>query len=296
MRISIAQRDGNGITAIEALKIANGVPIKDVISDEKRLGIFMQKLNDKLRSLSLPQIPAEGSLKGRLLDNNELHESTMRLWRYSGPIDESRFPLWSGTLVAHTKPGERIGNSIECEFKREVLADGIDHKTPIGQYMWNTETVNTFVFDGIPSEAIGQKDILLAVNHGFQPDGTPIIIPHEEGKRVIFEITDKSAIGIVPDFVRKGMPCVGTPWYNSDEKFGIPVGDALFGRPKNWSDADYPSPLRCFSRSDEYVGFVVRADGVLYVFPYAPYVNIGAAPDRQLGVDIDVDAQQIRRF
>ena len=107
------------------------------------------------------------------------------------------FTLWSGTMAAYDRPGQKIGSAIE--------------------YV-HPETNVRYVFP-VPKEHIGKENAVLVVEH---PDFT---LEAEGNNRVV--LAKDEDVGIVPGFPlipmrqRLGDP---TQFYLGDEKYDIPAG------------------------------------------------------------------------
>ncbi|MFH1447781.1 MAG: hypothetical protein ABIG39_02870 [Candidatus Micrarchaeota archaeon] len=130
-----------------------------------------------------------------LLSNKHIDDNLVGGKRWKKETDICS--ILTGTLIAHEKPGKRLGSTIEwVDRSRDVK----------------------YTFE-VPVEARGERNIALVVNHGFTEDGDPIIeIEHMHKKHFVIHITDKSRMETMQEFpVTEG-------WHIPDGKFGIPVG------------------------------------------------------------------------
>lgn len=101
---------------------------------------------------------------------------------------------WSGTLVAYSNG--KLGKYVEY---RDPGKD------------------RTYIFE-VPPDAVGESGVCLAINHGFQKNGKPLIIPRRENDKRIFEIADKGQVKIIPGFPS------AQGRYKTEPEFGITVG------------------------------------------------------------------------
>jgi hypothetical protein len=119
-------------------------------------------------------------------------------------LEQSAYPSWSGTFFAHGKPNKKLPKTLEY----------VDH-----------ETGERWILD-VPSAAQGTKNTILAINHGFTSDGSPIIKLQRDSRNIVVEIADPKRIAIVENFpVQNG-------WHAPDPDFGIPVGPNATGNPQ----------------------------------------------------------------
>ena len=109
------------------------------------------------------------------------------------------YPAWTGTQVAYTKKNEKVDKFIEYT---------------------DSETKIRYVFEA--GDAKGEKNVILAINHGFTQDGKPFIIYNKDGENTVLVQIDKSAkVDIISNFP------TSDNWYLTDSKFGIPVGESV---------------------------------------------------------------------
>jgi len=106
------------------------------------------------------------------------------------------FACWTGTMTGHTKPGEKLGATIE--------------------YV-DPETNQRWVFP-VPEQFRGMKDVILVAEH---PDYTL----EKDGRNLVVQA---GTVDIVPNF-----PAVGERWYLGDPKHDIPQGSAISGDDAN---------------------------------------------------------------
>lgn len=134
------------------------------------------------------------------------------------------YPAWTGTQVAYAKKNEKVDKFIEYT---------------------DSETKIRYVFEA--GDAQGEKNVILAINHGFTQDGKPLITYNKDGENtVLVQIAKEGKIDIVPNFP------TSDNWYLTDSKFGIPVGESVGS---SNDDARY------LWRLDKgYVGLLARGD------------------------------------
>jgi hypothetical protein len=167
------------------------------------------------------QIDAKGAILlanrsgARMLNNDEFDNRLVRtdIWREK--CETFLLPANTGTLFAHAQKGGKLGATVE--HSDWVLR--------------------------VPDEARGERNVILAVNHGFTQDGTPIIQLHNEGRFTVVEIADPKAIRIIGRFPE------ADGHYIPDKEFGIPVGPTVLQS----SDARY-----LWRTPTEKIGLVVR--------------------------------------
>jgi hypothetical protein len=166
------------------------------------------------------------------------------------------YPVWTGTLVAYGKPGEKLNRFIQYT----------DQKTNI-----------TYTFE-VPSKLIGAKGIALAINHMIDLQGNPLFEHVNKGeKNVLVKINDESKIQVVDNFPRDN------GWYLT-ELNGIPTGNKVSDG-SNFDDTTGSNPdARFLLRNDNttYVGLAAR----LYDFGgnVRRIVYFGRRPSDRFGV------------
>jgi hypothetical protein len=177
-----------------------------------------------------------------IVPNTELNRRLVLTDTYKGEKDV--YPAWSGTLAANAEPGKKLG-----------------------KYIKYTDKGITYVFE-VPDVFKNEKDCILAINHGFTKRGAPLIVPNEDGKRIVFTFAKGAKIELVENFPAKD------GWYAADAKFGIPIGEQV--------DSSDPE-ARYLSRTGKYAGLLARGVGL---GGYADRRDVGAdrAPSFRFGV------------
>ncbi|MEW6328922.1 MAG: hypothetical protein AB1468_02270 [Candidatus Micrarchaeota archaeon] len=157
------------------------------------------------------------------------------------------YPAWTGTFFIHGK-------------KDAPLPKTIEYPDPETKETWVVDTGN----------AAGLRNVILALNHGFKEDGTPLIKLHDDKNRIVVEITDPKEIAILENFpVKDG-------WYLADSAFGIPIGEKV--------DSSDPNARRLYRIGDEKAGLLARGYGCLVGYDDRRYVFAGVRPSFRFGV------------
>ena len=238
------------LTAKQAIDVANGKPINRVILFDRRRSEFLRYLNGQLKAYGNKPIDENGSIKLALLTNNEIDErmtdSETRVLERTAHI----YPAWTGTLIAMGKKDEKLGKFIE-------------HTNSVSEIRYVFETGN----------AQGDKNVVLAINHGFTQDGKPLISYNEDGKNTILVLVAKEAnVDIIPT-----LPIHGE-WYLTDNKFGIPIGEPV-SNPFYHGKMNDNSPQRCWVDHyyPGYVGQLTRGfDSAMW--PWTEYHIVARPP------------------
>ncbi len=138
------------------------------------------------------------------------------------------YPACTGTMVFYGKKDAPLPKTIETEEK--------------------------WVFD--TGEVAGAKNIVMAINHGFKQDGTPLIKLHEEGIRTVIEVTDPKAIKVLENFP------VESGFYLPDNEFGIPIGEKVSDSNPNQYFIYLKEYDRYYSlEANEYARYLHRSEG-----------------------------------
>ena len=182
--------------------------------------------------------------KLRILSNKEIDGRLVRsdLWK----TEKTAYPLWAGTLIAYVAPGEKFGKYVKYH-------DGLDRFT---------------YYFPVPEEYRGEKNALLAINHGFDKKGRPLIQMCKGKKDDIFiEIRDSSKIKIIGNFPEKEHHP-----YVIDKEFSIPCGKRIKSDPTlhyTQIDESMAETVRVLGRKESgFVGFGVRGCSVNFCFGY----------------------------
>jgi len=123
----------------------------------------------------------------RILSNKEVDALLNRGWEKADTIGA----IWTGTLVIHGRPGEKLGKAVKTKSR-----DGL-----------------SWVFE-VPPNFRSLKDAALVIEH-------PDYVLAEIGFRVTVRVPDLRKIRMVKDFPRQfGI-------YETDKEAGIPHGRAL---------------------------------------------------------------------
>lgn len=157
----------------------------------------------------------------------------------NGAKEEKVYAIWTGTLIAYRKPGEKLGSEIAYT---------------------DSQTSETYIFR-VPVQFQNEVDCALVVQHSILENGASNIIYHpiQNGAGIAYEIkiTDESSIQLIRDFPAKN------GWYLPENSCGIPVGSGVE------SDND---AARYFWRVTDasYIGLVARGsdyvDGLRNVY------------------------------
>ncbi|PIT84525.1 hypothetical protein COU37_02850 [Candidatus Micrarchaeota archaeon CG10_big_fil_rev_8_21_14_0_10_45_29] len=174
-------------------------------------------------------VKTANSLKARILSNKEFDKRLVLTDTWKNEMDV--YPALN-TFLAYEKTGKKLGSCIE-------------YTEPISG--------TRYVFD-VPENAKGEKNIALAINHGFD-NGTPIFSLEEEGKNTVYvDVKDMSKIKILENFPSE--KDAEFALFVPDDEFGIPLGNAIHG----FSNSEYKN-LRALARTDVYANFVIREYG-----------------------------------
>ena len=191
----------NGVNRKELFGIANGAPgtpIKDVITDKRRLAQFMGMLNEELERVKISRIDPDGWIKGRILSNREnidridlltkhkIKENTDKLTR-PGISETER----SGLLAKIKENIAKLGQLGISETEKEAfparngtLVGFAKNGTPLGnEIVWSASGTNYFF--KVPEKGgneryIGQMNALVYVNHDILAHAYADISPEEE--------------------------------------------------------------------------------------------------------------------
>ena len=158
---------------------------KAASEEESRKPVMLASYDKGVSAFDAIQLAKEKGM--RLLSNLELD----RMLNESDEWEEYRdaLPVWSGTMAAYSKPGEKLGDSIE-------YADPKSNET------WE------FI---VPSKFQGMKDCaLVADKYRVLRDGKNVVV-----------LADEKDISVVKNFPAKN------GWYNVDKKTGMPSGNAM---------------------------------------------------------------------
>jgi len=148
---------------------------------------------------------------------------------------------WTGTLVAHEKPNERLTDAVKYTDKYTGI---------------------TYVFE-VPKEYQNEKNAILVVQHGFSASGNPIITLHEDGKNIFVDISDKNKIKLLPNLPTDN----GT--YDASNENGIPLGAELRLQPNEeglhkygrWPNENIRFlQVMTYDHEGAYVGLIARSD------------------------------------
>ncbi len=157
------------------------------------------------------------------------------------------YPAWTGTHIAYPEVDKAPGRFI--------------HYT-------DRDTGIRYTFE-VPVEARNEKNIALALNHGFTAEGKPLIEHGTDGslKDVFVEIADTSRIKVLQGFpVKDG-------WYLAENEFMVPLGKEV--------DSSHSGARRLWRDSGSYVGLAAR----LYAgFDVRRNVGLGWLPSDRAGV------------
>ena len=163
---------------------------KEVSEGEKQKPAILASASKGVSGYDAFQLAKEKGM--RLLSNKELDEMLQSgEWKNY----EAAFPAWSGTMVAYSKPGEKLGESIKYT---------------------DSESKETWEFP-VPAKFRGMKDCaLVAEKYRLFRDGMDVIV-----------VADDKDIKIVKDFPSKN------GWYKTDEVTGISSGKEAEERDKD---------------------------------------------------------------
>jgi len=103
----------------------------------------------------------------RLLSNKEFDKRLVGAdtWRREQEV----YPARTGTLVVYEQKDKKLSTTITMDCLKE--------------YLMGLERKQKYIFD-VPKEAQNQKNICLAINHGFDEKGNPIFELKKEGNIV----------------------------------------------------------------------------------------------------------------
>ncbi len=163
-----------------------------------------------------------------LLTNKDFDQRLVKTDTWKG--EKEVYPAWTGTQVAYAKKNEKAGNFIEYT---------------------DSETNIRYVFEA--GDAKGEKNVILAINHGFTQDGKPLITYNMDGENtVLVQIAKEAKVDIIPNFP------TSDNWYLADSKFGIPVGERV--------DSSNDDARHLYRLDNGYVGLLARVyDDLGYV-------------------------------
>ncbi|MFH1306960.1 MAG: hypothetical protein ABIH83_04900 [Candidatus Micrarchaeota archaeon] len=193
--------------------------------------------------------------KVRILNNKEFDNRLVLTdeWEKEKKI----YPAWTGTFIAYEKKDKKLNSTIE----RTVLKSN-----------------QKYIFE-VPPDAQNQKNIILAIDHGFDEKGNPIFELKDDGKNILVVVNDLSKIKIIENF-----PTTLGP-YSHESQFGIPVGNSIHQNKKqhNYNSCSNDN-LRHLTRSNgAQVGFIARSYFEdVFGSPY--YVCTGWDANNHLGV------------
>jgi len=197
------------------------------------------------KGLSAPKVIELANNLGLVLAPNR--EFDRRLVKTDIWMEEREiYETWSGTLGAYGRIDSKLGQFI--------------------QY-WDDEHGVRYTFE-VPVEARGEKNVILAINHGFTAERKPLIAYRKDGRdRFFVEIADIGMIKILERFP------TSDGWYLANNRFRIPLG-----KKARSGDLD----ARRLSRLDgPYIGLAVRDDG--FTFYDRRYVRLWWNPSYKLG-------------
>jgi len=194
-----------------------------------------------------------------LLSNKEFDQRLVKTDIWKG--EKWIYPIWTGTLVAFTKKNEKVDKFIEY----------IDPVTYI-----------RYVFEA--GDAKGEKNVVLAINHGFTLDGKPTFTYNQDGKdTVLVQIAKEAKVDIIPNFPTIKM--FASNWFLTENKFGIPVGRRVSSNISLRKIQDIHHLVR---NDGDFVGLLVRnhfSDGTRTVTAFNhPSCRLGALAYKPEGV------------
>ena len=137
----------------------------------------------------------------------------------------STCPIWTGTLVAYEKPGIEFGDMLTYT---------------------DSETKISYTFQ-VPKQYQGKTNCILAIDHGFLADGTPVFEHVQSGGNILIKVADESLIKLIKNYNQ------ADGWYLPEKDFGIPLGRTV--------DSKDPNARYSYRLNDStYVGLVARGD------------------------------------
>ncbi len=104
----------------------------------------------------------------------------------------------TGTFFVYVKKNEPLPKIVECTDR---------------------DTNEKWIFE--TGEAAGLRNVILAVNHGFDENGIPLINLHDDKNRIVVEVTNPKMIKIIENFPTED------GYYLTDPLFGIPFGEKV---------------------------------------------------------------------
>ena len=167
-----------------------------------------------------------------LLSNKDFDQRLVKTdtWKSEKEV----YPAWTGTQVAYTKKNEKVDKFIEYT---------------------DSETKIRYVFEA--GDAKGEKNVILAINHGFTQDGKPLITYNKDGDNtVLVQIAKEAKVDIFPNFPTTN------DWYLTDSKFGIPVVESA-------GSSNDDAPRYLYRLDKGYVGLLARG----YYYLILSYIN-----------------------
>lgn len=211
-----------GKTLEEMAKIEKKIPpVQNPIAQKNVQAEDILKIAPRSKGLTQKETVEEANKKGLVLVSNKWADEDLNVHGGLKNRDDT-YAIWTGTLIAYRKPGEKLGSEIICTDSQ-------------------TNEVYTLA---VPARFQKEKDCALVVPHGYLEDGTPNITYQASGNKYTIKVADESLIQLIKEFPTTN------GWYLTEPLFGIPAGTGAI----SGNDA-----ARYLYRStSEYLGLVAR--------------------------------------
>ena len=189
-----------GKTLEEMAKIERkSEPVRNNLSQKNVKAEDIVKIAPRSAGLTQKQAVEDANHRNLVLVSNTWADKDLNINDGINKRDDT-YAIWTGTLIAYRKPGEKLGSEITYT---------------------DSQTSETYIFR-VPVQYQNESNCALAVQHSIMENGASNITYHaiQKGAGIAYEIhvTDESAIQLIRNFPAKN------GWYIPENSCGIPVG------------------------------------------------------------------------